>query len=87
MQVTWLNERHRIKGLAKRRAWIVWTHGPPDHDRARALKVGVIMAQISRVGVHPDRRIAIQRAQFDAFNNVNPRGLIRALHQDQTVAI
>ena len=26
-----------MKGLAKRGVWVVWTHGPPDHDRARAL--------------------------------------------------
>ena len=50
MQMTWLNKRHRIKGLAKHRAWIVWTHGPPDHDHARALKEGVIMALMKRVG-------------------------------------
>ena len=35
-----------MMGLAKRCVWIVWTHGPPDHDRARALKEGVITARI-----------------------------------------
>ena len=35
-----------MKGLAKRRAWIVWTDGPSNHDRAHALKEGVIMARI-----------------------------------------
>ena len=81
--MTWLNKGHLTKG----RAWIVWTHGPPDHNRARALKVGVITAQINARGVHPDRRIVIQRERSDAFYNAYPRGLIRTLHQDLTVMI
>ena len=71
MQVTWLNKTHRIKGLAKRRVWIVWTHGPPDHDRACALKVGVITVRIEMRVMHPDRRIAIQRERSDAFYNAH----------------
>ena len=71
MQVTWLNKRHRIKGLAKRHAWIAWTHGPPDHDRARALKVGVITVRIETRVTHPDCRIAIQRERSDAFYNTH----------------
>ena len=71
MHVTWLNKRHRIKGLAKRRAWIVWTHGPLDHDRARALKVGVITVRIETRVTHPDRRIAIQWERSDVFYNAH----------------
>ena len=71
MQVTWLNERHRIKRLTKRRAWIAWTHGPPDHERARALKVGVITARIEMRAKHPDCRIAIQWENPDAFYNAH----------------
>ena len=49
MQVTWLKEDNRIKRLTKRRPWIVWTHGPLHHDRARALKKGVIDVSFSCV--------------------------------------
>ena len=51
-------------------------------SNARALKAGVITAQINARGVHPDRRIAIQRERSDAFDSAYPRGLIQALHQD-----
>ena len=87
MQVTWLNKGHRIKGLSKGRAWIVWTHGPSDHDCARALKAGVITAQINARRVHPDRRIVIQRERADAFYNAYRRGLIQMFHQDWMVTI
>ena len=73
MQMTWLNKRHRIKGLAKRRAWIVWTHGPPDHDCARALKEGVITVMIETSAMHLDRQIAIQGARSSAFYNASQR--------------
>ena len=65
--------RYRVKSTTSRFRLVTRGFISSDHDRARALKVGVITAQIYRAGVHLDRRIAIQRAQYDAFNKVNPR--------------
>ena len=51
------------QGHEKWRAWIAWTRGPPDHDRAHVLKAGVIIVRIEMRAMHPDRRIAILRRQ------------------------
>ena len=56
-------------------------------SNAHALKTSVIMAQINTQEMHPDRQIAIQQERSDAFYNTYSRGLIQALHQDQTVTI
>ena len=56
-------------------------------SNTRALKAGVITAQINARGVQPDCQIAIQQERSDAFYNAYPCGLIQALHQDRTVTI
>ena len=60
---------------------------PPDHDRARALKVGVITVRIETRATHPDRRIMIQRERSDAFYNAHRRASSERFIKDQTAAI
>ena len=71
MQVTWLKVDHWIERLTKRWAWIVWTHGPPHHDRAHALKKGVITVVIETTTAHLDRQIEIQGARSKVFYNAS----------------
>ena len=87
MQVTWLKEDHRIKRLTKRRAWIVWTHGPPHHDRPRALKKGVITVVVETSAMHLDRQITIQGERFDAFYKASQRASSERFIMDRTAAI
>ena len=67
MQDTWPKEERWIMRLIDRRAWIMWTHSPPDLIKCTCFKEGVITAQINARGEHPDRRIAIQRRRSDAL--------------------
>ena len=86
MQMTWLKKRHQIKGLAKRCAWIMWTHGPPDHDHARALKEGVITVVIETSAMHLDPQIVIQGARSNAFYNASQRASPECFITDRTAA-
>ena len=50
MQDTWPKEEHEIKLKGYQGTPIECTRGPPDYDRARALKEGVITALKKRAG-------------------------------------
>ena len=49
------------------------TQGPPNQDRARALKEGVIRVRIESHATHPDRWIAIQGSRSNVFYNASQR--------------
>ena len=71
MHDTWRREERQIDSALEIRASIVWTRGPLITIRARALKGGIIMAQIKTRGGKPDCRIAIQGAKSRAFYNAS----------------
>ena len=71
MHDTWRREERRIDGVLEIRASIAWTREPFITIRARALKGGIITAQIKTRGGNPDRRIAIQGAKSRAFYNAS----------------